>query len=134
MIAIPQTDPNPYESPCDTREKRRLSLGPQPDSFFDSVRQGVRLGVKWVTYILGPVAILMLLFGIGMSAFRICFGEGTRMFTDPDLRWEMLEMLASPFGFYLLCRMWGIVGGLLVCPVVYTIRRLGTSAKDSTDS
>jgi len=86
--------------------------------------QGVVLGVKWMTFMLGPIAALMLLGSIGATVYELMFDEkGLLLFTDPDLRWATLKMLGTPFGFYLVCCMWGIVAGELVCPMVYLVRR-----------
>lgn len=72
---------------------------------------------------MGPVAVIMLVVVIGVTVFRLCFVEGNALLTDPELRWETLKMLGNPFGFYLVCCMWGVVAGLLVCPLTYLVKR-----------
>ena len=116
------SDCNPYQSPLHEEESETLRKG--PDSFLASVRQGVWLGFKWVSLTIRPTALLLLLVTLGVTAYRLCFLEGSALLTDPDLRWETLRALGCPFGLYFVSCMWGVIAGLLVCPIVYLIRRI----------
>lgn len=116
---------NPYRSPKAVEKRPRRPRTAPPGSLLGSVRQGVRLGIKWTTIIVGPVALLCLLVSVLMILFRFCFGEGMALVADAKLRWETLGLLASPFGLYLVFCMWGIVAGVVLCPLVYLVRRMG---------
>lgn len=115
---------NPYQSPTETVATREPRLEKAPETLGGAVLQGTRLGVKWITIILGPIAVLTLLASIGFTVYLFCFVEGPVLFTDPERRWEVLRLLGSPFGFYLVSCMWGIIAGLLVCVPLYFIRRI----------
>lgn len=117
------SDTNPYKSPAYERAIATESQCGQPESFGGAMVQGVRLGVKWMTLIMGPFAALGLLAAVGITIYRFVWGEGLAILVDPELRWETLKNLGSPFGFYFVCCIWGIVAGELVCPITYLVRR-----------
>lgn len=113
---------NPYASPADTEASQK-----PPERIAETLRgaawQGVRLGWKWTTIIFGPIALLVLFASVGLTIYLLAV-RGPVIFTDPELRWESLKRLGSPFGFYLACCVWGIIAGLLVCVPLHLLRRI----------
>jgi hypothetical protein len=96
----------------------------EPTSLKDSLIQGVQLGLKWMTFIIGPFALLSFIIAIGITLYRFFCINGMTIFTNSELRWETLKILGSPFGVYLVSCMWGIVAGVIVCPSVYIVKRI----------
>lgn len=112
--------PNPYQSPVHTESARVPNAEAVSDTLRGAVLQGIRLGWKWITIIIGPIAVLMLLASIVITVFV----EGSAVFTDPALRRESLTRLSAPFGLYLGSCVWGVIGGLLVCVPLHLVRRI----------
>jgi hypothetical protein len=71
----------------------------EPKSLNGSLLQGIWLGLKWMTFIMGPIAILGLLSVVGTTLYRFFFVNGMMIITNPELRWESLKLIGSPFGF-----------------------------------
>jgi len=107
-----------------------------PSTLGAAIKLGARLGLKWIAIIFGPMCLLGLLAAYGYWLVHYWFGEGNQIFTDPALRWQMLRSFGSPFGFFLVSCMWGIVAGLLVTIPSYAINRIRgtqTSVSESND-
>ena len=117
---------NPYKAPNATTE-RRSWIRPitDPGSFGGALKQGVWLGFKWTTFIVGPLAVLMLILALGVVALTYILG------TQNEDNESLLKMIGGPFGFYAVSCIWGIVGGILVCTTVFAYRRV--FRKQSTD-
>ena len=79
-----------------------------PTSFGQSLRHGAWLGFKWTTYIVGPIAALLLLIGIGLTEFDIFFIHGPSALK----REGTATALFGPFGLYLSSCFWGVVIGM----------------------
>jgi hypothetical protein len=126
--------PNPYQSPADTETSQEPPAETISKTLRGAAWQGVRLGWKWTTIILGPIALLVLLASVGLTIYLLAV-RGPVIFTDPELRWETLKRLGSPFGFYIACCVWGIIAGLLVCVPLHLLRRIARQrTADSTAS
>lgn len=73
--------PNPYEPPeatgsnIDRGSTNAQRLADEPQTLASAFRQGVRLGFKWITFIIGPMAAITLLGGIAVILYRVCLGE-----------------------------------------------------------
>ena len=115
--------PNPYQSPADTVTAQEPPAETISKTLRGAAWQGVRLGWKWTTIILGPIALLVLLGSIGSTIYLFSV-RGTVIFTDPELRWAVLKLLGSSFGFYIGSCVWGIIAGLLVCVPLHLLRRI----------
>jgi len=76
-----------------------------------------------MTYVTGPIAVPSLLATVGLTLYRLIFVERAGLITDPDLRWEAPQALGNPFGFYLVCCLWGVIAGDVVCPLTFLVRR-----------
>ena len=108
---------NPYSAPeaaITDLPSRRAS----PQSFPQAIKRGAWLGLKWTTLVTGPLALLMLLLGLGIVGFGVISGRLVPSFSDESTR----AMLLGPFGFYLVSCGWGIIIGSLVVPIAYLIR------------
>ena len=79
-----------------------------PASLRQSLWHGARLGLKWTTYIVGPIAAVLLLLGVGLTAFDTIFMDGVSALTKDDTA----AMLFGPFGMYLSSCLWGAVIGM----------------------
>lgn len=83
-----------------------------PASFGQSLQRGAWLGLKWTTYIVGPLAAVFLLLGIIITTFNIVFIDGLSTFTKQDT----LAVLFGPFGLYLSSCLWGPSSASLAQP------------------
>jgi hypothetical protein len=117
------SETNPYAPPAHEDDAATHSASREPQSLLGAMGQGVRLGLKWMTFIMGPLAALGFVAALAGTFYRLVWVEGLTLLSDPRLRWETLKTVANPFGFYLVCCLWGIVAGELVCPITYLVRR-----------
>jgi len=91
--------------------------------------QGVRLGVKWMTFIMVPLLVIGLFVGLGHKAdWR--FTGISRLLAAPDFGWETLEVLGSLLGGYLVSCLWGSLVGLLVCSFAYLVRKAARKRRE----
>jgi hypothetical protein len=80
--------------------------------------QGARLGLKWTTYIIGPIAVLCLLLGLGLIGYRVVFVDGAAFLTWKNIKVGVL----GPFGMYLVCCLWGAFLGTIIRCAAYLAR------------
>lgn len=100
---------NPYESP---KESSAVPPTPRcaPKTVFEALWRGAKAGWKWTTYIVGPLALLMLvvvILGVVIKQWR------------GISEWNDFRMLGSPVGLYLSSCLWGIIIGTLGSAVRY---------------
>jgi hypothetical protein len=88
--------------PTTSQEKREL---PAPRA----AARGVWLALKWYTYVLGPLATMLLLFGAGNAIYELAAGR--------RIAGRSLAILLAPFALYLAgiphCILFGSVLGVV---------------------
>ena len=116
---------NPYETPASAGSDRPPPI-PPPATLVGAAVLGARLSFKWVTYIMGPVCLLLLLAVIAFITYLILFVHGIALFSSAESRNELLKLIISPFVAYLLTCMWCIPPIAMASALVHGVRRLLT--------
>ncbi len=75
--------------------------------------KGAKTGFRWVSYVAGPVAVVLLILGLILSAFGFGIERG----------WRRLTIVPQTFGFYFVFAVWGGILGAVVGLIGGLIRR-----------
>jgi len=87
----------------------------RPQSVWAAAKRGAWLGLKWTTYIIGPVAVLFQEINLAVICYRIMMVDGFAYFT-----WKRTApALFGPLGMYLCSCLWGCAAGVVVLCIVH---------------
>jgi hypothetical protein len=115
----PMNDNNPYRPPTPHEATSRPRKS--PESLLQAAWQGARLGLKWMTLILGPFAALSFVLLVGAITWR---QEWSERLADEFLRSRTLTALCGPFLVYLQCCVIGAAAGVMIGSLSYLLRRV----------
>ncbi len=115
-------DDNPYLAPA--AEIVRRPHGPEPSgSWRQAAWRGGKTGLKWVTYIFGPICALSFLGGLGFVVFSVVYREGLLVLAANPV--EYLKLLGNPFAGFILCTIYGFTIGGVIGALSHLLRRPG---------
>ena len=106
-------DQSNYEYPLENSD-----LSPAPQGYVQAIRHGARRGLKWTTFIVGPLAALFLVIGLGVTVLHFVRGRGASFLRSDDA----LALILGPVGFYLSSCLWGMIAGV-ICALLARNRR-----------
>ncbi len=99
-----------------------------PRSLREAAWRGAKTGLRWTTYVVGPLALLMLTIGVVLEGLLIALGQGLPRLADSKTR----ALLLGPFGFYIVSCLWGVVIGVILGSTRYLVGRLRARASERT--
>src|SRR6516225_8245966 len=104
---------SPWASP---RENAAVT---PPPTVFESMRRGAKTGFRCVSYVIGPIAIVVSIAGLVVAAFVAGSGRGGVATT---LLPGKFGFVSWAVGFFFVCGLWGLILGAAIGLVGAVIR------------
>ena len=114
---------NPYLAPASDI----VSEGPRsilPKSLKEAVWRGAKTSLKWITYLFGPLSLLMLFFFLGVLIFATFSEVGRKAVSENPMFY--LRMLGRPVAAYLVFCLYGAIIGAVIGGLMHTARGFQT--------
>ena len=112
---------NPYAAPAIEIASPRAKQAPTK-SLKQAIWRGAKAGLKWTTYVIGPVAILCQIAFVAFLVFGLVTPDWDEVIADHPLL--ILRFLISPFAFYLACCVYGVIIAVAAKVIDYAVRRI----------
>jgi hypothetical protein len=119
---------NPFQSPSTDRpDRKNVANASQPTSLAGAALAGIRFAIKWVTIILVPILVLILIGFLGLTVYRAAMLGDLSLIFESERRREVVRFFRISIGTYLVCCLWISI----FAATAYSIRYLLTKKEEN---
>jgi len=117
---------NPYKSPAAANQlPTQVTIQEAPQTLGAAALDGAKVAFKWSSIVFGALALLYLIFIVGMILYRGVVDDDWTAILDPKRRGETASVLAlTPLIFIIPC-LWASLFGA----IIYAARKLAQRSK-----